>query len=105
MTTIRRMSFGDSEGKLQGILVDQWALWSRKTGIQAELHAMDWADALDGMRAGKYDVIDTTFENEERDAWLDFSDPYATINVPICHSSKIGGVTDAASLVGFPGWG
>ncbi len=93
--------FRDSEGKLKGILIDQWALWSRKTGIKAELHAMDWADALDGMRAGKYDVIDTAFENAERDTWLDFSDPYATINVPICHNSKIGGVTDAASLVGF----
>jgi len=93
--------FRDSEGKLQGILVDQWALWSKKTGIKAELHAMDWADALDGMRAGKYDVLDTVFQNEERENWLDFSDPYITIDVPICHNSKIGGITDASSLVGF----
>ncbi len=93
--------FRDAEGKLQGILVDQWALWSKTTGIKAELHAMDWADALDGMRAGKYDVIDTVFQNEERDTWLDFSDPYVTIDVPIYHNKKIGGITDAASLIGF----
>ena len=82
--------FRDAEGKLQGILVDQWALWSKKTGIKAELSAMDWADALNGMRAGKYDVIDTAFETEERETWLDFSEPYATIDVPIFHSKKIG---------------
>jgi len=93
--------FRDAEGRLQGILVDQWALWSEQTGVKAELSAMDWADALDGMRAGKYDVIDTAFQNEERDTWLDFSVPYVTIDVPIFHSNEIGGITDAASLAGF----
>ncbi|MEN6635715.1 MAG: transporter substrate-binding domain-containing protein [Clostridiaceae bacterium] len=93
--------FRDSKGNLQGILVDQWTRWSEKTGIKAELHAMDWADVLDGMRAGKYDVIDTVFENEEREDWLDFTKAYATIDVPIYHSNKIGGITNAASLAGF----
>lgn len=93
--------FRNAEGKLQGILVDQWALWSKKTGIEAEIHAMDWADALAGMRSGHYDVIDTVFFNEERDTWLDFSAPYAIIDVPIFHSNQIGGISDAASLSGF----
>lgn len=93
--------FRNATGELQGILVDQWALWSKQTGVTAELFAMDWADALAGMRAGKYDVIDTVFLNEERDGWLDFTNPYATIDVPIYHSNKIGGITDPASLAGF----
>lgn len=93
--------FRNAEGKLQGILVDQWALWSKKTGIEAEIHAMDWADALAGMRSGHYDVIDTVFFNEERDTWLDFSAPYAIIDVPIFHSNQISGISDAASLSGF----
>jgi ABC-type amino acid transport substrate-binding protein len=93
--------FRNSNGGLQGILIDQWALWSAQTGVQAKIYAMDWADALVGMQAGKYDVIDTAFYNEERDTWLDFAEPYATIDVPIFHNNKIGGITDAASLVGF----
>ncbi len=93
--------FRDADGNLQGILVDQWALWSAKTGVKAEIHAMDWADALAAMKAGNYDVIDTAFYNEQRDEWLDFSDPYATIDVPIFHNNQIGGITDAASLRGF----
>ena len=93
--------FRDTEGNLQGILVDQWKLWSKATGVEANLYAMDWADALKGMQAGHYDVIDTAFQNEERDTWLDFSEPYVTIDVPIFHSNKIGGITDAASLRDF----
>ncbi|MEA4870586.1 MAG: transporter substrate-binding domain-containing protein [Christensenella sp.] len=93
--------FRNAEGDLQGILIDQWALWSEKTGVKADIYAMDWADALAQMQAGKYDVIDTAFYNAERDSWLDFASPYATIDVPIFHNNQIGGVTDAASLVGF----
>ena len=93
--------FRDAKGKLQGILVDQWMLWSKTTGINVDLNAMDWADALNEMRAGKYDVIDTVFENEERDTWLDFSKPYVTIDVPIFHSKDIGGITDVKSITQF----
>ena len=84
--------FRDEEGNLQGVLIDEWALWSEKTGITAEIHAMNWADALAGMRSGHYDVIDTVFFNDERDGWLDFAAPYATIDVPIFHNNKIGGL-------------
>jgi len=93
--------FRNAEGDLQGILVDQWSLWSKTTGIEAKLYAMDWADALEGMRAGKYDVIDTVFQNEERDTWLDFSEPYVTIDVPIFHKNQISGIKDVSSLVSF----
>lgn len=93
--------FRNAEGELQGILVDQWSLWSKATGVEARLYAMDWADALAGMRAGKYDVIDTAFQNAERDTWLDFSEPYTTINVPIFHNKHISGITDVSSLVPF----
>lgn len=93
--------FRNSKGELQGILIDQWALWSERIGVKANVYAMDWADALEGMRAGKYDVIDTVFENDERDTWLDFTKPYVTIDVPIYHSKKLGGITNADSLKGF----
>lgn len=93
--------FRDADGNLQGILIDQWALWSGATGIKTEISAMNWADALSGMKNGEYDVIDTAFFNDERDAWLDFTKPYATIDVPIFHNTKITGITDASSIRGF----
>jgi hypothetical protein len=41
--------FRDTDGKLKGILIDQWALWEKKTGIKADITAMNWNDALNGM--------------------------------------------------------
>ena len=39
-------SFRSDEGKLQGILIDQWQAWEKKTGIKVEIRAMDWIEAL-----------------------------------------------------------
>ncbi|MCE5188665.1 MAG: transporter substrate-binding domain-containing protein [Eubacteriales bacterium] len=93
--------FRNAEGELQGILIDEWKLWSKKTGISVEIDAMNWLEALSGMKSGKYNVLDTTFYNEERETWLDFSEPYVTLDVPIFYNSEISGITDASSLRGF----
>lgn len=94
--------FLDSAGKLQGILIDQWRLWEQKTGVGVDIHAMDWDKAIRGMKIGEYDVIDTIFKTGERSNWLDFSEPYARLEVPIFFINDISGITDAASLKGFP---
>ncbi|MDP3072400.1 MAG: transporter substrate-binding domain-containing protein [Opitutaceae bacterium] len=89
-------------GNPEGILIDQWRAWERKTGIKVELHAMAWGEALRRMRAGEFDVIDTIFETSERRAQFDFTRPYATIEVPIFFRQDISGLTSLASLRGFP---
>ena len=33
--------FKDVEGELKGILMDEWALWSKRTGIPVTISAMD----------------------------------------------------------------
>ncbi len=93
--------FQDSEGRVQGILIDQWRLWEQKTGIRVEIHAKDWGKALSGMKGGEFDVIDTIFKTEERSGWLDFTGPYARLEVPIFFDKQISGITDATSLKGF----
>jgi diguanylate cyclase (GGDEF)-like protein/PAS domain S-box-containing protein len=93
--------FKDEDGALKGILVDEWQLWSERTGIPVTINAMDWAAALAAMKAGTYDVIDTIFINDERTAWLDFTEPYTTIQVFEFHDKDIHGIGDIASLRGF----
>lgn len=93
--------FKDSNGNMQGVLVDQWKLWEKKTGIKVEIDAMPWDEALTRMKNGEYDVIDTVFENNERKAVFNFSKPYAQIDVPIYFKNNISGITDADSLSGF----
>lgn len=95
-------AFSDVKGRLRGILVDQWALWEKKTGIRAELYGMDWALALASMEEGAFDVIDTIFFNEKRAKIFDFTKPYQEIEVPIFFHQDISGITDVRSLRGFP---
>src|SRR5436190_22258841 len=54
-------SFRSSDGGLQGILVDQWAEWQKKTGIRADVQGRDWSQALRGLQEDEFDVIDSIF--------------------------------------------
>ncbi len=94
-------TFRDFRGTLQGILVDQWALWEKKTGIPVQLDAMDWAKAQQRMEAGEYDVIDTIFTNEHRKTLYEFSAPYANIDVPLFFSRELSGIRGPKDLKGF----
>jgi PAS domain S-box-containing protein len=93
--------FKSPEGRLQGILVDQWRLWEQKTGIKVDLHAMDWAVAQKRMQAGEFDVIDTIFKTDERLQKYDFTAPYQKIEQPIYFNREISGIRDISSLKGF----
>lgn len=93
--------FKAGDGQLQGIIIDQWRLWEKKTGIRAELVGMDWAEAQRRMRAGEFDVIDTIFHNEQRAAIYDFTAPYADIPVPLFFHSDISGIRGPEDAKGF----
>jgi PAS domain S-box-containing protein len=93
--------FLDNDGMPQGILVDQWRLWQKKTGIRVEIQAMNWSSAINGMKAGAFDAIDTIFKTRDRSGWLDFSTPYARIEVPAFFRNDIKGISDIQSLDGF----
>src|SRR6266702_2006668 len=95
-------TFLDNGGKLQGILVDQWRLWEQTNGVRVKLHAMDWGEALRRMKGGEFDVIDTAFKTDERLKFFDFAPPYQKIEVPVFFQHEISGITDIASLKGFP---
>ena len=93
--------FQASNGGIQGILVDEWKLWETKTGIKVNLIAMDWENAQEFLLNENADVIDTLFFTEERDEQYDFTNPYATIEVPIFFHKTLSGIVDIASLKGF----
>ncbi|MEA3193507.1 MAG: hypothetical protein QOD26_1840 [Betaproteobacteria bacterium] len=95
-------SFQSDDGKLQGILIDQWRAWEKKTGIKVEIRAMDWGEALRRMRAGEFDVIESIVETHGRRDYLDFTPAYGTVEASIYFRNDISGITDLASLKGFP---
>jgi diguanylate cyclase (GGDEF)-like protein len=93
--------FYNENGQPQGILVDQWLLFEEKTGIDVQLHPMDWSAAQEAMKAGEYDIIDTMFYSKVRDEVYDFTEKYETIETAIFFQDSIGGITDIRSLKGF----
>lgn len=93
--------FKENNGKLSGIVIDQWKLWEQQTGIKVEIEAMDWNLALEAAKTGKFDVIDTIFKNPEREQYLSFGKPYANIEVAIFFHKNISGITGIESLQGF----
>jgi len=93
--------FRDSDGRLQGILVDQWTLWEKRTGHPVELTATDWGKAQELFRQGRADVIDTIFLTPERAALYSFSRPYAEIPVSVFFHETISGIPDPSALKGF----
>jgi ABC-type amino acid transport substrate-binding protein len=95
-------SFLSGDGKLQGIVVDQWRAWEKKTGIKVEIYAMDWGEAMQRMRAGEFDVIDNIVETPERREYFDFTPAYTPIEASVFFRNEISGITDIASLKGFP---
>lgn len=94
-------SFRSPEGRLQGLLVDLWDHWSRVTGTRAILMGMDWGEALQRMKGGEFDAIDTIFRTPEREQYVDFSSPYKSIEVPIFFHRDISGIASANDLQGF----
>jgi PAS domain S-box-containing protein len=94
-------TFRDEQGNLQGILIDQWKLWEERTGVKVDLTALPWGEALERMKAGEFDVIDTIFYTDERAQIFDFTASYAQIDVPIFFQNNISGIADVGDLKGF----
>ena len=94
-------SFRGDDGRLQGLLVDAWALWSQRTGIPVQFEGMAWAQAFERIGSGNADVIDAITITEERRTLFDFSPPVLSLDVALFHDKDIAGIVDAVSARGF----
>ncbi|MEY5098820.1 MAG: hypothetical protein RJA36_1539 [Pseudomonadota bacterium] len=94
-------SFRDASGELRGAVPELWATWSERTGIRVELQASDWPTALQRMRDGQADVIDTITPTPERQQLFDFSADRHAMNVRLYFHENISGIVDARTSRGF----
>ncbi len=92
--------FQDAEGTFRGILPDQWALWSQKTGIKVELKAMSPENARRSLREGRAEIMEAVAHTDAY-ANLRFSRPHTLLNIPVYTHKSLGGIADAPSLKGF----
>ena len=90
-----------SGADVQGILKDNWDLWSARTGITVNLQAIDWAKAQQAVLEGRADVIDMFFYTPQRAPFYDYTKPFARIQTPLFFHNSVSGIVDADSLQGF----
>ena len=67
--------FINKDGNPDGMIIDKWQLWSRKTGIRVEFIPAPWEGTLEFVRTGRADVHAGLFFSKERDGFLDFGTP------------------------------
>ncbi|EXJ13478.1 transporter substrate-binding domain-containing protein [Imhoffiella purpurea] len=63
-------------GEPEGIGVDLWRLWSRKTGRPIQFRLTDISRSLTDLEEGRADLHAGLFRSSERSRWLEFSEPY-----------------------------
>lgn len=93
--------FHDSDGKLVGLIVDKWALWSRRTGVVVEIRGTDWAEAQEQTLSGKADVIDPLTFLEPRRQLYEYSEGFAPVDARVYFHKTISGIHDLNSMRGF----
>ena len=93
--------FRTQDGRLQGILKDEWELWSRTTGIPVKVEGMEWIKAQASVRNGTADVVGAMTYTEERAQLYEFSPPWATVEARVFFHRTISGINDIASMRGF----
>jgi len=93
--------FRNSDGDLEGYLVDYWELWEKETGVSVQLEATNWDDAQRILQLGGADVIDMMFRTPAREPLYDFSRPYADLPVNIYTHASISGISGLSTLKGF----
>ncbi len=94
-------SFPDQDGNPQGICVDLWKLWSKKTGIRVDYRLLPWEEAQKLVLEGKADVADFMFYSEERDKYFDFSKHYTKVTTSIYFHKDLAGIRSVEDLKGF----
>jgi ABC-type amino acid transport substrate-binding protein len=58
--------------KPSGMIIDQWRLWSKKTGIEIDFIPAPWDETLKMVADGRADAHAGLFHNIERDKYLDY---------------------------------
>ncbi len=95
------LKFQNDAGEADGILIDLWRIWSEKTGIEVEFKEALFADTLNMVKNGDADIHGGLFFTEQRDQFLDYSDPIIDIRYHIFHHKNIQPLKKLSSLMPY----
>lgn len=94
--------FVDDSGEAVGIAADYWRLLGERLGVGIEFSPVQFADQLDGLKAGIYDSLQGIFPLESRKEWFAFGPPYLDIPTRMfTTAAEAAAVTSLDSLNGL----
>ncbi|MBI5523779.1 MAG: transporter substrate-binding domain-containing protein [Desulfarculus sp.] len=93
--------FKDKQGLPQGLVVDLWKLWSRKTGVAVEFKSVPFGQTLTLVAQGQADVHAGCFQSPQRQEFLDFVVPVCNVQTNLFVHQNIFGVEGLDGLRGF----
>ena len=93
--------FVDDDDTVKGLVVDQWRLWSQKTGIPIDYRPGTWADTLEWMKTGTVDAHAGLLRTEERATYIDYILPISHTNIAVFTHHSITGISSINELKGF----
>lgn len=89
------------DGKVTGIHVNYWQLWSKKVHHPIDYVLTDWPKALEMVKQGKGDVLGSLFYSKEREKDFDFTNPYYSIPANIFFDQSILIIQNIKDLQGY----
>ena len=67
------LKFTNKDHKADGMIIDIWKLWSKKTGIEVKFIQAPWKDTLQMVKDGRVDVHGGLYYTDERNKFLDYT--------------------------------
>ncbi|MBU1196610.1 MAG: transporter substrate-binding domain-containing protein [Proteobacteria bacterium] len=95
------LKFKNSQQQADGILIDIWKLWSKKTGIRVIFKDARFADTIEMVKTGRADIHAGLFYTEDRDLFLDYTLPLMDIDYFIYHHESLKGINTLKDLLPF----
>lgn len=95
------LKFKNQQQQADGILIDIWKLWSKKTGIHVIFKDARFADTIDMIKTGKADIHAGLFYTKDRELFLDYTLPMLDIDYFIYHHESLKGINTLNDLLPF----
>ena len=88
-SNIAPFEFTNQQGKPDGLMVDFWKLWEKKTKIHVQFKPALWKKTLEMVRNGEADAHAGLFYNKKRGRYLDYSRSLSQTSTSIFLSKNI----------------
>ena len=93
--------FQDKDGKADGLIIDMWRLWSKRTGIAIDFKAATWEETLKMVGEGRADAHAGLFFNEERAMFLEYGSSLTETDTQFFVHKDLPGIEAVEDLIAY----